>query len=93
MPETARVVVVTRPRAQADALAQAVAASGRTAVLLPLLEISPVEDAAPLRAALAELDRFALVAFVSPNAIDAAFAPCRWRSWATAAAPRWRATA
>jgi uroporphyrinogen-III synthase len=74
MPETARVVVVTRPRAQADALAQAVAASGRTAVLLPLLEISPVEDAAPLRAALAELDRFALVAFVSPNAIDAAFA-------------------
>jgi len=74
MPETASVVVVTRPRAQADALAQAVAASGRTAVLLPLLEISPVEDAAPLRAALAELDRFALVAFVSPNAIDAAFA-------------------
>ncbi len=74
LPETARVVVVTRPRAQADALAQAVAASGRTAVLLPLLEISPVEDAAPLRAALAELDRFALVAFVSPNAIDAAFA-------------------
>lgn len=74
LPETARVVVVTRPRAQADALAQAVSASGRTAVLLPLLEISPVEDAAPLRAALAGLDRFALVAFVSPNAIDAAFA-------------------
>jgi uroporphyrinogen-III synthase len=74
LPETARVVVVTRPRAQADALAQAIAASGRTPVLLPLLEISPVEDAAPLRAALAELDRFALVAFVSPNAIDAAFA-------------------
>lgn len=74
MPETARVVVVTRPRAQADALAQAVAASGRTAVLLPLLEISPVDDAAPLRAALTELGRFALVAFVSPNAIDAAFA-------------------
>jgi len=74
LPETARVVVVTRPRAQADALAQAVSASGRTAVLLPLLEISPVEDTAPLRAALAELDRFALVTFVSPNAIDAAFA-------------------
>ncbi|MEM8514630.1 uroporphyrinogen-III synthase [Massilia sp. MP_M2] len=73
MPDTAS-VVVTRPRAQADALAQAVAASGRTVVLLPLLEISPVDDAAPLRAALAELDGFALVAFVSPNAIDAAFA-------------------
>lgn len=74
MPDTASVVVVTRPRAQADALAQAVTACGRTAVLLPLLEISPVDDAAPLCAALAELDRFALVAFVSPNAIDAAFA-------------------
>jgi len=74
MPDTASVVVVTRPRAQADALAQAVTACGRTAVLLPLLEISPVDDAAPLRAALAELDRFAMVAFVSPNAIDAAFA-------------------
>jgi len=67
-------VVITRPRQQADALAQAVAALGRTAVVLPLLEIAPVQDAAPLRAALAELADFALVAFVSPNAIDAAFA-------------------
>jgi len=67
-------VVITRPRQQADALAQAVAALGRTAVVLPLLEIAPVQDAAPLRAALAELAEFALVAFVSPNAIDAAFA-------------------
>ena len=70
-------VVITRPRAQCQALADGVAALGREAVLLPLLEISPVEDAAPLRAALAELDRFALVAFVSPNAIDAAFAQLR----------------
>ncbi|MEW7850284.1 uroporphyrinogen-III synthase [Massilia aurea] len=74
MLQSDRVVVITRPRAQAAALAQAVDGSGRAAVILPLLEISPVADAAPLRAALAELDRFALVAFVSPNAIDAAFA-------------------
>lgn len=65
-------VVITRPRAQAEGLAQAVAALGRTPVLLPLLEIAPLADESALRAVLADLDRFALVAFVSPNAIDAA---------------------
>jgi uroporphyrinogen-III synthase len=67
-------VVITRPLAQARGLAQAVAALGRTPVLLPLLEIAPLADQSGLQAALAELDRYALVAFVSPNAIDAAFA-------------------
>ena len=67
-------VVITRPRAQADGLAHAVTALGRTPVLLPLLEIAPLADPSALQAALGELDSFALVAFVSPNAIDAAFA-------------------
>jgi uroporphyrinogen-III synthase len=67
-------VVITRPRAQADSLARAVAALGRTPVILPLLEIAPLGDTAALRAALARLERYALVAFVSPNAVDAAFA-------------------
>jgi uroporphyrinogen-III synthase len=67
-------VVITRPRAQAEGLAQAVAALGREAVLLPLLEIEPLPDQSALREALAGLAGYALVAFVSPNAIDAAFA-------------------
>jgi len=67
-------VVITRPRAQCDSLAQAVAAAGRTPVLLPLLEIAPLVDQSQLAAVLADLERYALVAFVSPNAIDAAFA-------------------
>jgi uroporphyrinogen-III synthase len=67
-------VVITRPRAQAGALAQQVAASGRQVVLLPLLEIYPLPDQSTLAATLADLARYALVAFVSPNAIDAAFA-------------------
>lgn len=71
MPES---VVITRPRAQADVLVRAVAAIGRTPVLLPLLEIAPLEDQSALRAAMRELDSYALVAFVSPNAIDAAMA-------------------
>ena len=71
MPDT---VVITRPRQQAEPLARAVAALGRTPLILPLLDISPLADVAPLRAALADLRRYALVAFVSPNAVDAAFA-------------------
>jgi uroporphyrinogen-III synthase len=67
-------VVITRPRAQALPLAERVTALGRRAEVLPLLDISPLPDAAPLRAVLARLHEFALVAFVSPNAIDAAFA-------------------
>jgi len=67
-------VVITRPLAQAESLARAVAALGRTPVLLPLLEIAPLADQSSLQAALAGLAQYALVAFVSPNAIDAAFA-------------------
>lgn len=67
-------VVITRPRQQAEPLARAVAALGRTPLILPLLDISPLLDAAPLRAALGRLREYALVAFVSPNAVDAAFA-------------------
>jgi uroporphyrinogen-III synthase len=71
-----RAVVITRPRQQAEPLARAVAALGRTPVLLPLLEISPLseEGQGALRRVLDELTSYALVAFVSPNAIDAAFA-------------------
>jgi uroporphyrinogen-III synthase len=76
-------VVITRPRQQAEPLARAVAALGRTPVLLPLLEISPWSDDGEqrreLRRVLAGLESYALVAFVSPNAIDAAFAHIsRW---------------
>jgi uroporphyrinogen-III synthase len=72
-------VVITRPRAQAGQLAQQVTALGREAVVFPLLEIEPLPDSAPLLAALGELETYAMVAFVSPNAIDAAFAHLdRW---------------
>ena len=74
-------VVITRPRAQCQALADGVAALGREAVLLPLLDIFPLADQAPLQAVLAGMmagtTAYALVAFVSPNAIDAAFAQLR----------------
>lgn len=67
-------VVITRPIAQAESLARQVAALGRAAVVFPLLEIHPLPDVTSLRAVLADLTRFSMVAFVSPNAIHAAFA-------------------
>ncbi|HEX8958075.1 MAG TPA: uroporphyrinogen-III synthase [Burkholderiaceae bacterium] len=71
-------VVVTRPAAQAAELLARLAALGRDAVSFPLLEIQALSDKGPLRAALADLSAdlsdYALVAFVSPNAIDAVFA-------------------
>jgi len=65
--------VITRPLAQAGAFATRVTAIGRMPVIFPLLEITPVADSAELQRMLSVLERYALVVFVSPNAIDAAF--------------------
>lgn len=70
---SAHPVIITRPLAQATALARRVAALGRDAVVFPLLDIQPLPDQTQLRAELQDLSRYAMVAFVSPNAIDAAF--------------------
>jgi uroporphyrinogen-III synthase len=67
-------VVITRPLAQCAALAQRVAALGREVVLLPLLEIAPLPDQTELARVMADLTAYAMVAFVSPNAVEAAFA-------------------
>ncbi len=71
-------VVITRPLAQAEPLAARLAALGLAAHVFPLLDIQPLPagspQAAELASALSRLSDYALVAFVSPNAIDAAFA-------------------
>ena len=79
-------VVITRPQAQAGELGARVRALGRDVVLLPLLEIAPLADQSALGATLAGLASYAMVAFVSPNAVDAAFAHiARWPSAVTLA--------
>lgn len=72
-------VVVTRPLGQSAALLALLERAGFESIEFPLIDIGPVTDAAPLHAALGELYApaplgFALVVFVSPNAIDHAFA-------------------
>ncbi|CAG2127477.1 fused uroporphyrinogen-III synthase HemD/membrane protein HemX [Cupriavidus plantarum] len=62
-------VVVTRPAGQSRQLTEALHTHGLDVLGFPLLAIGPTEDDAPLRAALAHLSDYALVVFVSPNAI------------------------
>lgn len=67
-------VIITRPLAQATPLAAQLIAQSIDARIFPLLEIQAVPDPGELKAVLARLTDYAMVAFVSPNAIDAAFA-------------------
>ena len=71
--KVAYTVVITRPAGQSDALAAQLAAAGVATLDFPLIEIAPADDTGPLHAALASLERYALVVFVSPNAVDYAF--------------------
>lgn len=66
--------VLTRPDGQSAGLSAQLAEAGCDVLEFPLIDIAPVDDPAPLDAAFAALDRFALVIFVSPNAIDRALA-------------------
>jgi uroporphyrinogen III methyltransferase / synthase len=67
-------VVITRPAGQSAELVALLAAAGAQTIEFPLIDIADVEDAGPLRASLASLENYALVVFVSPNAVDRAFA-------------------
>ncbi len=62
-------VVVTRPAGQSRQLTEALQAAGLDVLSFPLLAIGPVADDEPLRVALTQLPDFALVVFVSPNAV------------------------
>ncbi|MFZ6688456.1 uroporphyrinogen-III synthase [Undibacterium sp. SXout11W] len=66
-------VIVTRPLAQARDFAVKVNQIGRESVLFPLIDIHRLPDQTTIREKVQELERFALVVFVSPNAIDAFF--------------------
>ena len=66
-------VIITRPLVQAMAFANQVAAIGRSAEIFPLLDIQALADTTALDETLSKLSDFALVAFVSPNAVHAVF--------------------
>lgn len=67
-------IVVTRPAAQAAALAGLIRADGGVPVLFPTIDIVALDDCAALDAALDRLSGFDLAVFVSANAVQHALA-------------------
>lgn len=70
-PLAGRTVVVTRPAAQAAALAEPLAALGATVIVAPLIEIVPTPLDDELRRVISNLAWYDLVTFTSANAVEA----------------------
>ena len=70
-PLAGRRIAITRPREQAAALADRLEALGAQVVLLPAIRIAPIEDPAPLDAAIARLSSYDWLVFTSVNGVRA----------------------
>jgi uroporphyrinogen-III synthase len=83
--------IVTRPADQAAAWVADLRAAGIDAAALPLIAIEPPADPSPVLAAWRSLERYALVFFVSANAVQHFFAlrpaASGWPAGTRAAAP------
>jgi len=66
-------VIITRPPHQAQNLVHKLAQAGRQSLVYPLFEIEAIAENPQLDAAIQNLSAFALLVFVSPNAVDAFF--------------------
>lgn len=70
--DTPPLLIITRPRLQAEALALRLQIHQIHSFIFPLLEIQPTPDQSSLHQAFAHLDQFSLTIFISPTAIDLA---------------------
>lgn len=62
-------VMVTRPRPQGEILCEQIRAAGGHAVYFPTIEIQPPENVAAFTEAIAKLNQYDWVVFVSPQAV------------------------
>jgi uroporphyrinogen-III synthase len=69
MPLAGRRILVTRAREQAGKLSEALLAQGAAPVEVPVLEIAPPADYAPLDAALRQLDQYDWLILTSANTV------------------------
>ncbi len=67
-------IAVTRPRGQANGLAQNITRLGGKPLLFPLLEIAPASDTKALTTLAQNLQLYDLLVFISPNAVNYAMA-------------------
>ncbi len=79
LPLAGRKILVTRPRAQAAALAALIREAGGEPLVFPAIEIRDLADAGPVRALADRLEEFDLAIFVSPNAVRKALELVRAR--------------
>ncbi len=70
-PLAGRRIAITRPREQAADLAARLEALGARVVSLPAIRIAPIEDPAPLDAAIAQLGAYDWLVFTSVNGVRA----------------------
>lgn len=66
-------VLITRPRAQSAEFAEQLRIAGFEPVHFPVIEIRPADDLSALKAALANIGRYAWVVFTSVNAVEVVF--------------------
>jgi uroporphyrinogen-III synthase len=66
-------VLITRPRKQAQAFADVLAAAGFTPVFFPVIQIRPMDDLSSLKEAIKDIDKYEWVIFSSTNAVDVFF--------------------
>ncbi len=78
-PLEGRGIVVTRPREQADGLAQRIEEAGGIAFRFPAIEIEDVQDLGPILALIDRLEDFDLAIFISPSAVAKAMNLIRLR--------------
>jgi uroporphyrinogen-III synthase len=88
-------VIVTRPLREAQGWVRELSAASLDAKALPLIEIRPADDPAPVRKAWQQLADYVGVMFVSANAVDGFFAarPAAASSFGTQGAIKTRAWA
>lgn len=65
-----QVIVITRPAHQAQALSQGIKAAGGDVCLFPTLEIIPTSPSQQHKDTIQKLDKFDIIIFISPNAVD-----------------------
>jgi uroporphyrinogen-III synthase len=66
-------ILITRPRAQADELANKLRTQGFEPIYFPVIEIKPVENNVALERALSKLNCYEWIVFTSVNAVEVVF--------------------
>jgi len=74
-------IVITRPAGQSEQLARLLREAGGEPLVVPAIEIRPLEDPAPFHALARRLADFDLAIFVSRNAVRSAFGMLSGRPW------------